>query len=75
MEVWPDLLPSPADAAIVAVALTKRYDDVATFDQKLTKRQKDLASPCAGRRQHEAHYSAGLSRRRCWIRVPSIPQI
>jgi hypothetical protein len=45
MEVWPDLLPSPADAAIVAVALTKRYDAVATFDQKLTKRLKTSASP------------------------------
>jgi predicted nucleic acid-binding protein len=38
MEVWPNPLPSLADAAIAAIALTKRYDAVATFDRKLAKR-------------------------------------
>ena len=42
MDVWPSLLPSLADAAIAAVASTNRYDAVATFDQKLAKRLKDL---------------------------------
>lgn len=42
MEVWPNPLPSLADAAIVAVATTNRYDAVATFDQKLAKRLKDF---------------------------------
>lgn len=41
-EVWPRPLPSLADAAIVAVATTNRYDSVATFDQKLAKRLNDL---------------------------------
>jgi len=40
MEVWPNPLPSLADAAVVAVATTYRYDAVATFDQKLAKRLK-----------------------------------
>lgn len=42
LEYWPAPLPSLADAAIVAVAATKRYDAIATFDQKLGKRAKDL---------------------------------
>lgn len=42
LEAWPDPLPSLADAAIVAVAATNRYDAVATFDQKLAKRLKDF---------------------------------
>jgi predicted nucleic acid-binding protein len=42
MEVWPDPITSLADAAIAAVALTNRYDAVATFDQKLAKRLKDF---------------------------------
>ncbi len=42
MDAWPDPLPSLADAAIVAVASTNRYDAVATFDQKLAKRLKDF---------------------------------
>ena len=42
MDAWPDPLPSLADAAIVAVAMTNRYDAVATFDQKLAKRLKDF---------------------------------
>lgn len=42
LEYWPAPLPSLADAAIVAVAASKRYDAIATFDQKLGKRAKDL---------------------------------
>ena len=42
LEYWPAPLPSLADAAIVAVAASKRYDAIATFDQKLAKRSKDL---------------------------------
>ena len=41
-EVWPVPLSSLADAAIVTVATTRRYDALATFDQKLAKRAKDL---------------------------------
>jgi predicted nucleic acid-binding protein len=42
LEYWPAPLPSLADAAIVAVAASKRTDAIATFDQKLGKRAKDL---------------------------------
>lgn len=42
LEYWPAPLSSLADAAIVAVAASKRYDAIATFDQKLRKRAKDL---------------------------------
>ena len=42
MEVWPKPFPSLADAAIVAVTATKRYDAVATFDRKLTNRLEAL---------------------------------
>jgi predicted nucleic acid-binding protein len=42
LELWPDPLPSLADAAIAAVAVANRYDAVATFDRKLAKRVKDL---------------------------------
>jgi predicted nucleic acid-binding protein len=42
LEYWPAPLPSLADAAIVAVAASKRYNAIATFDQKLGKRAKDL---------------------------------
>ena len=42
MEYWPASLPSLADAAIVAVTASMRYDAIATFDQKLAKRAKDL---------------------------------
>lgn len=42
LEYWPAPLPSLADAAIVAVAASKRYDAVATFDHKLGKRAKEL---------------------------------
>lgn len=38
LEVWLDPLPGLADAAIVAVARTNRYDAVATFDRKLANR-------------------------------------
>lgn len=40
LEYWPAPFPSLADAAIVAVAASKRYDAIATFDQKLGKRQR-----------------------------------
>jgi predicted nucleic acid-binding protein len=43
--------PSLADAAIVAVAATKRSDAIATFDQKLRKRAKTSASPRTGSHQ------------------------
>jgi predicted nucleic acid-binding protein len=42
LEVWPDPLPSLADAAIAAIAVANRYGAVATFDQKLSKRVQDL---------------------------------
>ena len=42
LEYWPNPLPSLADASIVAVAASSRYDAIATFDQKLAKRAKDL---------------------------------
>lgn len=42
MELWPTPLPSIADATIVAIAASNRYDAVATFDQKLSKRLKDF---------------------------------
>jgi predicted nucleic acid-binding protein len=42
MEVWPNPFPSIADAALVAVATTNRYEAVATFDQKLAKRLEDF---------------------------------
>jgi predicted nucleic acid-binding protein len=38
LQVWPDPLAGLADAAIVAVAMTNRYDAVATFDRKLANR-------------------------------------
>lgn len=41
LDVWPDPLPSLADAAILAIAVTNRYDAVATFDKKLARRVKD----------------------------------
>ena len=42
LDYWPSRLPSLADASIVAVAASNRYDAIATFDQKLAKRSKDL---------------------------------
>jgi predicted nucleic acid-binding protein len=44
-EFWPQPLPSLADAAILAVARANRYDAVATFDRKLTKRLKEAGIP------------------------------
>ena len=41
LEVWPNPLPSLADAAILAIAVTNRYDAVATFDKKLARRAAD----------------------------------
>jgi predicted nucleic acid-binding protein len=38
LEVWPEPLSGLADAAIVAVATSNRYDAVATFDRKLANR-------------------------------------
>ncbi len=38
LEIWPDPLSGLADASIVAVATTHRYDAVATFDRKLSNR-------------------------------------
>lgn len=35
LEIWPDAMPALADAAIIAVAISNRYDAVATFDRKL----------------------------------------
>lgn len=42
LEVWPDPLPSLADAALAAVASANRYDAVATFDRKLARRAQAL---------------------------------
>lgn len=41
-ELWPKPLPGLADASITALATTNRYDAIATFDQKLGKRAKDV---------------------------------
>jgi predicted nucleic acid-binding protein len=41
LDVWPDPLASLADAAILALAVTNRYDAVATFDKRLARRVKD----------------------------------
>ena len=41
-ELWPNPLPGLADASIAALATTNRYDAIATFDQKLGRRAKDL---------------------------------
>jgi predicted nucleic acid-binding protein len=38
LDIWPETLPGLADASIVAVATTNRYDAVATFDRKLANR-------------------------------------
>lgn len=42
LDTWPSPLPSLADASIVAVAASSRYDAIATFDRKLSRRSKDL---------------------------------
>lgn len=41
-ELWPSPFAGLADASLVAVAVTHRYDAIATFDRKLTKHAKDL---------------------------------
>lgn len=41
-EHWSDLRPDIGDASILALAVTKRYDSVATFDRGLSKRAKSL---------------------------------
>ena len=41
-ELWPNPLPGLADASIIAVATTHRYDAIATFERKLGKHAKDL---------------------------------
>jgi predicted nucleic acid-binding protein len=38
LDLWPNPFSSLADAAIVAVAMTNRYEAVATFDRKLANR-------------------------------------
>lgn len=38
LEIWPDPLPGLADASIISVATTNRYDAVATFDKKLANK-------------------------------------
>ncbi len=40
--IWQNPLADLADAAIVAVAVAKRYDAVATFDRKFANRLDDL---------------------------------
>jgi predicted nucleic acid-binding protein len=42
LQGWPDLFSSVADAIIVALAMTNRYDAVATFDQKLIRQMTKL---------------------------------
>ena len=44
-ELWPTSLPGLADASIAALATANRYDAIATFDRKLSKRAKDLGVP------------------------------
>lgn len=41
-DLWPSTFPGLADASIVTLATTHRYDAIATFDQKLAKRAKAL---------------------------------
>jgi predicted nucleic acid-binding protein len=41
-DLWPNPLSGLADASIAALAMTNRYDAIATFDQKLGKRAKDF---------------------------------
>lgn len=45
LEHWSDRLPSIADAGIIALAITHRYDAVATFDQKLSRHMTSLGVP------------------------------
>ncbi len=41
-QYWPERISGMADAATIAIALTNRYDAVATFDQKMVKRMRAL---------------------------------
>lgn len=41
-EQWPSRLQGLADAATMAVAIAKRYDAIATFDQKMRNRMRSL---------------------------------
>jgi predicted nucleic acid-binding protein len=41
-EIWPNQVPGLADASIVALATTNRYEAVATFDRKLANRLKSF---------------------------------
>jgi hypothetical protein len=43
LDLWPSPFSSLADAALVAIAVDKRYDAVATFDQKLSSRLKNFS--------------------------------
>jgi len=45
LDYWPAPLPSLADAAIAAVTASSRYDAIATFDQKLSRRANDFGVP------------------------------
>jgi predicted nucleic acid-binding protein len=38
LELWPNPLSGLTDAAIVALAITNRYDAIATFDRKLSNK-------------------------------------
>ena len=51
LDYWPNPLPSLADASIVAVAASSRYDAIATFDQKLARRAKALGVATYGNHQ------------------------
>lgn len=42
LEIWPAPLSGLADAAIVALATTNRYDAVATFDRKLANKLENF---------------------------------
>lgn len=41
-QLWPNPITGLADASIAALATTSRYDAIATFDQKLVRRAKEL---------------------------------
>ena len=42
LQIWPDPLPGLADASMIAVATTNRYDAVATFDKKLANKLENF---------------------------------
>ena len=45
LDQWSERLPSIADAGIVALGVTHRYDAVATFDKKLTREMTSHGMP------------------------------